>query len=435
MLKSYRRRFVFSAMLLVGVVLLLVFVALGFYLHRESLNTLRLSMAQALKPWDAPTDIFVPLPEGARPLEEPPEPLPPGAEHPPLTPRDLPAAEDLRLVTVWYDGENGETFFLGAGDAQAEEAARLGAAIQAAAEREEDFGLLSEYGFYYYRERAGQSVKLTLAEQSWLTARTLRSSLLLALIFLAALALFFFISLRLSALAAKPMEQAMERERRFVADASHDLKTPITVILANDSILRQNPDLGPEERRQWLDSTDEAARGMMGLVEQMLSLASLEDTPRTALTPTDFSAAAEKAALQLESVAWEKGVTLRSEIGPGLHVSASPELLGRLCGGLIENAVKYEPAGGEVEVTLCAQRKKAVFTVRNRGSVIPPEDLPHVFERFYRSDRARDLHEGHGLGLPIVKRLTERLGGTIELTSSEGEGTRFTVTLNLSPVS
>ena len=432
MLKSYRRRFVLSAMAPVCVVLLLVFTALAVYLHRENLNTLWMTMAQAVRPWSEPTDIFVPLPEGAGPLEEPPEALPPGAEQRPLTPRPSLTAEGLSLTTVFYDGETGEILFLS--EAAELDAERIGEAVRAAAERVEDFGTLPEYGLLYYRERQGGSCKLALAEGSWLTARTLRSCLLLAAIFLGALALFFFICLRLSLRAARPMENALEMERQFVADASHDLKTPITVILANDSILRENPGLSAAERQQWLDSTDEAARGMMRLVEQMLTLSALESpsaAPQTEPVPTNLSSAAEKAALQLESVAWEKGVTLSTELQEGVTVLGTADRLERICSGLIENAVKYEPAGGVVEVTLKAQKRKAVLSVRNRGSFIPPEDQGHVFERFYRSDKARDLQKGHGLGLPIVKRLTELLHGSIELESSEAEGTRFTVRFEL----
>ncbi len=429
MLKDYRRRFVLLTMLLVGAVLFAVFVGLGVYLHRETVNNLHMTMEQALRPWNEPTDIFLTLPEGAQPLEERPE-APPGEAPPPLSLQGPGTTEGLSLTSVFYDRESGEIQFLS--DRETPDAERLSEAVKAAVEREESFGTLADYGLVYLREGMGEGWKLALVEQSWLAFRTWRVGLLLAGVFLLLLAVFFVLSLWLSRLAARPMEQAIERERQFVADASHDLKTPITVILANDSILRANPELSPAERRQWLDSTDEAAHGMMKLVEEMLTLSALEspDAPKAALLPTDLSSAAEKAALQLESVAWEKGVALETELAEGVTVPGSPEQLGRICGGLIENAIKYEPAGGAVRVTLEQAKKKAVFTVHNRGSVISPENQEHIFERFYRGDKARDLQKGHGLGLPIIKRLTELLGAELEVQSGEGEGTVFTVRFN-----
>ncbi|MBP5160252.1 MAG: hypothetical protein ILP10_08155 [Lachnospiraceae bacterium] len=236
------------------------------------------------------------------------------------------------------------------------------------------------------------------------------------------------ISIRLAKLAAKPMEDAIEQERRFVANISHDLKTPITVILANNSILRSNRGLSDDEREQWFESTDTAAKNMMSLIGEMLTLSSLENAgKKLVMSSVNLSEAAQKASLQLESLAFERSVTMDCDIEENVNIPGTREYVERICGSLFENALKYEPDGGRVRFTLKKERKRAVLTAANYGSVIAPEDMDHIFERFYRGDKARDVKTGHGLGLPILKELIQTLGGEIEVTSSREEGTVFTL--------
>ncbi len=217
-------------------------------------------------------------------------------------------------------------------------------------------------------------------------------------------------------------------ERQFTADVSHDLKTPITVVLANSSILRSNPDADAKERMQWVESTENAAKKMMTMVEQMLTLSALEAKGRRIeKAPVSLSSTAEGVALGMDAVAYERGVTVETEIAENIRVLATEEYAEKICASLLENAIKYEPDGGQVELRLTADRKKATLTVRNRGGVISPEDLPHVFERFYRGDKARSAQGGHGLGLPILKQIVDLLGAEIRVESAPETGTVFTV--------
>ena len=168
---------------------------------------------------------------------------------------------------------------------------------------------------------------------------------------------------------------------------------------------------------------------MQGLVDEMLTLTVAQRGISTPLMPTDLSGAVTKAALQLESVAYDKQVALETDIAARITVQGDPDALQRIVSSLIENAIKYEPIGGSVTVTLAAVRRQARLTVQNRGSVISPEALPHVFDRFYRGNKSRGSAQGHGLGLAIVRQLTENLGGSITVRSSEAEGTVFLVVL------
>ena len=135
------------------------------------------------------------------------------------------------------------------------------------------------------------------------------------------------------------------------------------------------------------------------------------------------------AELELESLAFEKNVTLDTDLPEKCVIRGNADYLLRIVTSLLENALKYEPSGGQVTLTLTQSKRKIQLCVQNRGSQIQEEDLPHVFDRFYRGDKSRTNSEGSfGLGLAITKEMTQRLGGTITVTSSEAEGTTFRVT-------
>ncbi len=429
MLKQYRRRFVLSTMLLIALVLLISLSALFVIQYRNAWEETKNTMSLVAGPWDRPG-------EGFRALEaqQPPEP-PEGEDGERLPPmrgqrRNLGPEDTNNIITVFVDGETGTLSILDK-NSEGIDSALLYDAVQAAKDSGEEFGLLHQYGLLYYRETTQLNEKYAFTSVSYLRTRLLRSFLGLLLIFVLSMVLFSLISIWLSKRAAKPMEQAIEMERQFVADISHDLKTPITVILANNSILRSDPEAKVGEQEQWLDSTDTAAKNMMELIGQMLTLSSLESVERTVSKESlDLSNIAEKCALQMESVAYDRGVVLDTEIQENIHILGDRDYAERICSGLMENALKYEPDGGTVSVRLERQKKKALFRVENAGSVITPEDLPHIFERFYRGDKARTGHKGYGLGLPIIKQMTELQGGEITVESRQENGTVFTVLLN-----
>ena len=136
--------------------------------------------------------------------------------------------------------------------------------------------------------------------------------------------------------------------------------------------------------------------------------------------------------LQFESVAFERGVKLESQVEPGIELRGNEQRLRRLAGTLIDNACKYVDDGGAVDVLLLRSGKQAKLAVRNTGAPISPEDLPHVFDRFYRADKARTGGAGgHGLGLAIARAIAEEHGGTLTVASTQAEGTVFTATLPL----
>ena len=231
-----------------------------------------------------------------------------------------------------------------------------------------------------------------------------------------------------------PVERAWEQQHQFVADASHELKTPLAVILANTQILKESSEELPEESRRWVKSTADEAERMKGLVEGLLELARTEEGAGNARRDedVDLSGITEGEALQFDAVAFEQGCSIEASVAEDLHVKGDPDQLERLVKTLLDNACKYAESGTEVLVSLERQGQAAELSVTNHGAPIDPEDLPHIFDRFYRSDKARARETGgFGLGLAIAKGIVESHGGKISVTSSLEAGTRFVVRLPL----
>ena len=269
--------------------------------------------------------------------------------------------------------------------------------------------------------------------------REIRESVLLSLAaFAAACCLFALLARLLARAIVRPVEENMQMQKRFVADASHELKTPLTVIDANASVLEQS--VG---RNKWLDYIKEQTGRMSELVNELLQLSNLEEARESgAPQPRERFDAAEavmSAALPFESVAFERGVGLETDTPDALEMLGNRKELEQLAAILIDNGVKHAAEGGTVRVSLkkapARVGRKAVpeleLRVANPGEEIPPEALPHLFDRFYRVDESRVHKAGsYGLGLAIAKGLAEKNGGSITVSSQNGL-TEFTLLLPL----
>ena len=306
-------------------------------------------------------------------------------------------------------------------------------AAQTIAQAADGTDVLSDYGLVYMKRSMKDGTYVTFADSSFVERwESLAASLALA--GAGALTVLFAINVFFARWALRPVEEAWKKQRQFVADASHELKTPLTVILANSSILEKHPETPLRENMQWLESTREEAVRMQELVSDMLSLAQAESTETYEFARTNLSSIVSKEALQFESVAFERNVTIEDGIAEGMHVQGSTRALEKLVGTLIDNACKYAAEASSVTVRLSRQGKKAALSVRNLGNPIPQESIEHVFDRFYRADKARthDDSRSFGLGLAIAREITESHGGSIKVKSSAEDGTVFTVVLPLS---
>lgn len=306
----------------------------------------------------------------------------------------------------------------------------LAQAAEALADVEDGTGTLTSLELHYQKRTVEDTVYLAFCDIS-ATSEWQDLAGTLSIIGLAAFVVFFIISLFFSRWALKPVAQAWDQQRQFVADASHDLKTPLTVILANTSIIMEHPERTVASQSQWIESTQHEAENMQVLVNDLLLLAQLDEgKAEPVFEDLDFSDLVEGEVLQFESVAFERRIDLESTIDPGIKAHGDPSRLGRLVSSLLDNACKYADDGGQVDVELHQRGQNIVYTVHNTGPAIPPEDLPHIFDRFYRGDKARTHSENsYGLGLAIAYGIAQEHGGDLTVKSNEDEGTTFTATL------
>ena len=298
--------------------------------------------------------------------------------------------------------------------------------VTAALSAQEDTGVLPDYHLRYLRQTGLLSTRIAFTD-STLEQATLRSLLTGSLLIgLAALAVLFACSYLLSGAVTRPVDRAWQQQKQFLSDASHELKTPLTVILSSAELLEQNA-LPPQ--RQYVDNIRAESRRMKQLVEDMLTLSRIErsDAPLPD-TAADLSDAAADAALRFEPVAYEAGRTLSYDIAPGLLVRGDGQKLEQAVAVLLDNAIKYAAPHTEIRLDAVRQGKNACLWVENEGADIPADKLPHIFDRFYRADESRTGSDSFGLGLPIAKAIVEAHRGTIRCDSSGGV-TRFTITL------
>ena len=241
----------------------------------------------------------------------------------------------------------------------------------------------------------------------------------------------FGISLFFARRAIRPVEVAYEKQKQFIADASHELKTPIAVIHANAEALYANKTATIESQQKWLDYITAETDRMGKLVSDLLYLAKTDsEAVKSELAPFNISHVVTDVLLAMEAVVFEKGITLSQNIEPDLIANGVRDKIKQVVIILLDNAVKYVNENGSIDVTLRKSRNHILFSVKNTGRGIPKESLPKLFDRFYRIDLSRAHDGGYGLGLSIAKAIIENAGGKIYASSVEGESTTFVFELN-----
>lgn len=289
-------------------------------------------------------------------------------------------------------------------------------------------GVLEEYNLRYYRAAGPREQILVFADISS-EVNTL-GKLVKTCLAIGAASFFAFlgISILLARWAVRPVAAAWQQQRQFVADASHELKAPLTVILTNAELL-QSPEYDRESRDRFSQSILTVSRQMRALVEQMLELARADGGQGSSpFEPVDMSALTETALLPFEPVFFEKGLHLDSRVEAGLHLSGDPVQLRQVLEILLDNAWKYSSPGGLTLVSLRRQGKsKCLLTVENQGDALSPEERKNVFKRFYRP-----MEPGAGPGAldwPVHRQsIVARHKGRIWAESGDGVN-RFLVEL------
>lgn len=239
---------------------------------------------------------------------------------------------------------------------------------------------------------------------------------------------FLVISLLLSNWVVKPAERAWNEQRQFVADASHELKTPLTVIMTNAEMLRED-NFSEEKRRQFSESILTMSKQMRGLTENLLELARIDNgSVKMTFSPVDLSGLVTDAVLPFEPLYFEKGLELQCQSEDGIFVKGDFDCLLRTVDILLDNAMKYSHPNTAVKLTLERHGTHAVLSVENHGEAMSKEDLKNIFKRFYRADKARSMNHSYGLGLSIAENIVREHNGKIKAESSDGIN-KFTVKL------
>lgn len=225
-----------------------------------------------------------------------------------------------------------------------------------------------------------------------------------------AIVLFFFLARQLAKMIVRPLEESYTKQKQFISDAGHELKTPVSVVSANAELLSR--ELG---ENQWLSNIQYENERMGSLVTQLLELARTENVvPQMELL--DFSHLVRGEALPFESVIYENGMVFRCEIQEDLMVNGNPTQLRQITAILLDNAVRHASEGGEILLTLKKEHGHAVLSVINDGDEIPAAQRKNIFERFYRVDSARNGEDKHyGLGLAIAKAIATTHKGKIDV--------------------
>jgi two-component system sensor histidine kinase CiaH len=231
--------------------------------------------------------------------------------------------------------------------------------------------------------------------------------------------------------ALKPIKKSWKRQKNFVADASHELRTPLAVIQTNLDVVKDNPQETVASQFQWLENIQIETNLMAKLVDDLLFLARADSNQEMIQTkPFSLSTALSESQKLFEPVAAQKSIKIVSEIEPHIAFNGDQTRIQQLISILIDNAIKYTPALGEISLKLKASGNHHEIIVSDNGEGIEKEHLQKIFERFYRVDKARSRQEGGiGLGLAIAEWIVKAHHGTLDVKSTPGKGTTFLIKL------
>lgn len=394
MLKRLRIKFICINMLIVTAMLCVIF---GMVVHftRQNLESESLRMMQAIA-----TNPFRPGRPGQRPVEV----------QLPYFVVELGQTGELISVGGYYDLFDEDS---------------LHEIIETTFKAREHSGILEEYNLRYQRVVTPMAQRIVFVDMSSEQSTLEHLVRTCAAIGGASLLAFFLISLFLAHWAIKPVERAWTQQRQFVADASHELKTPLTVILTNAELL-QEPDSDENSRAQFSESILSMSNQMRGLVESLLELARVDSgMVKTTATHLNFSELVSDAILPFEPLYFEHNLEIQSTIEQNVKVNGSEAHLRQVTEILLDNAMKYSSSPASVRVELKRHGFHCLLSVENPGEPIPSEELKNIFKRFYRTDKVRTMNHSYGLGLSIAESIVKEHKGRIWAETKGGFNTFY----------
>jgi signal transduction histidine kinase len=283
-------------------------------------------------------------------------------------------------------------------------------------------GWLSNYRYKVFSLESGTGV--VFIDGSMSRSAFTQSIMIAGVVLLGCAALVLILIFLLSKKAVKPIAESYEKQRQFITDANHELKTPLTLILANAEIAQE--ELGKNE---WLDDITAEGQRMTDLVNQLVALLRMdEENSKLNVVQVPFGELVFDTVSEFEALARGRGKTLSVNIDRSIIYSGDETLLHRLVGILLDNAVKYCDEGGEIKVNL-EKRRRIILSVENTYAAVGEIELNKLFDRFYRADKARRFTGGYGVGLSMAKAITEKHKGEITAYKKDKTNIGFKVVL------
>lgn len=316
-----------------------------------------------------------------------------------------------------------------------EDTATVTRAVRFVAGTKNDVGTIPQYNYRFMRQSIKNGYFMVLVDQTEENNNLYFQLAMYVLFACLGIGMLRLMAYYMSNRFMRPVTKAVEDQARFLADASHELKTPLTVILANMDIALSDEEATIGQRRKWLENTKVEAGGMALLINDMLDLSRTDGedaSQRMQLQKANFSDLVDDCILTIEAVAFERHVQLNYDIQPDLYTVMDGNKIRQAVMILLDNAMKYVDENGTIKITVKGNDRSVILTVFNTGEPIPESKKRDIFERFFRAEDSREKTEqqgGFGLGLSIAKNIISAHNGRIYLDYSDEAGTCFAINL------
>ena len=290
---------------------------------------------------------------------------------------------------------------------------------------------IDDYTYKFEKRNFGNSIKIVLLNISPEESLKIKLIQIFILVGFISLVFLLIISIFLTNKSIEPIKETFDKQKQFIADASHELKTPLTIIKTNTSLLLSNAEDTIKNQSKWIKYIESQSDRMSELVNEMLSLAKLDvEENKLIISDINLSNIIENMLLTFDAIIFENKITLDTNINKNIMIKGNSDSIKKLFSILMDNAVKYTNKGGSISVNLITDKNKAKLIVKNTGDGIPKDKLDKIFERFYRADDSRDRETGgYGLGLSIAKSIVQQHKGKIYASSNLYKDSTFTVEL------
>ena len=283
------------------------------------------------------------------------------------------------------------------------------------AKKNTEKGMIGKY-IYKVRKINPNTIKITFVENEEAISHIKTILIFSVIISVISLVAIYELAKKVSKMIVKPVEETFEKQKQFISDASHELKTPLAVIEANADVLEN--EIG---KNKWINYIQNEAESMNKLINELLLLAKIENIDNIKENKQfDLSKEIEIILSMFESMAYEKQISIQNNIEKNIIINANKEDIEHIVSTLTDNAIKHTEPEKEVRVELKKEKNEIVLEVKNIGKPIPEEEREKIFERFYRIDKSRNRKEKrYGLGLAIAKATVQKYNGTIEVQYKE----------------